>query len=447
MKNLKSLLVAAFSIAAMAVSAQDFSSPAFAKYGDTPEERKENVLLYNFYKDSYVNRNWAEATRMYPEVVAKCPKASVNIYIYGATAYKGRIAAEKDKAKKAELVDSLLHVYDQRMEFFGDHAKYGVAATYPLKAREFLTYKSDDRAGVRDIMSKAIAACGDQVDPEFVVLAFSELVEDYKTYMEVEADVILDTYEAYEPLVAADEKSKNDLEALFGQSGAAQCENLEKLFRSKLEAAPEDQALLERAFALMSRPSANCGENEFYIEVAEKQHAVKPSAATADFLANVFQNRGENEKALNKITDVLGITTEPAELSKLYSRIAGLEIAQNNFAEAAKAAKIAREHNPENGLAYFFLAQAYAATTGGCQGIDKNAVYWAAYDMMSQARKLMEADESMQNIVEVADKMMGAYRGGFPTAEDGFFNDLKAGQGYTVKCGLAAGTSTTVRFK
>lgn len=447
MKNLKSLLVAAFSIAAMAVSAQDFSSPQFAKYGDTPEERKENVLLYNFYKDSYVNRNWAEATRMYPEVVAKCPRASVNIYIYGATAYKGRIAAEKDKAKKAELVDSLLSVYDKRMEFFGDHAKYGVAATYPLKAREYLTYKSDDRAGVRDIMSKAIAACGDQVDPEFVVLAFSELVEDYKTYMEVEADVILDTYEAYEPLVAADEKSKSDLEALFGQSGAAQCENLEKLFRSKLEAAPEDTALLERAFGLMSRPSANCGENEFYIEIAEKQHAVKPSAATADFLANVFQNRGENEKALKYINDVLGNTTDAVELSKLYSRIAGLEIAQNHYSEAAKAAKTAREHNPENGLAYFFLAQAYAATSGGCQGIDKNAVYWAAYDVMSQARKLMEADENMQNIVEVADKMMGAYRGGFPTAEDGFFNDLKAGQGYTVKCGLAAGTSTTVRFK
>jgi tetratricopeptide (TPR) repeat protein len=221
---------------------------------------------------------------------------------------------------------------------------------------------------------------------------------------------------------------------------------LEKLFRSKLEAAPEDQALLERAFGLMSR-AKDCGENEFYIEVAEKQHAVKPSAATADFLANVFQNRGDNQKALKYINDVLGNTTDPIELSKLYSRIAGLEIAQNNYSEAAKAAKTAREHNPENGLAYFFLAQAYAATTGGCQGIDKNAVYWAAYDLMSQASKLMEADTEMQNIVEVANKMMGAYRGGFPTAEDGFFNDLKAGQGYTVKCGLAAGTSTTVRFK
>ena len=59
----------------------------------------------------------------------------------------------------------------------------------------------------------------------------------------------------------------------------------------------------------------------------------------------------------------------------------------------------------------------------------------------------MENDLEQSRVVEVADKMMSAYRGGFPTAEDGFFNDLKAGQGYTVKCGLAAGTSTTVRFK
>lgn len=446
MKNLKSLLVAAFSIAAMAVSAQDFSSPAFAKYGDTPEERKANVLAYNFYKDAYVNRNWAEVTRMFPDIVAKCPKASVNIYIYGATAYKGRIAAEKDAAKKAELIDSLLHVYDLRMDYFGDHAKYGVAATYPLKAREYLTYKYEDRAGVRDILSKAVEACGDQVEPDFVVLAFSELVEDYKTWNEVDAGAILDAYDRFSPMVEADEDAKGNLEALFGQSGAAKCENLEKLFREKLEAEPENQELLERAFALMSRAS-DCGENEFYIEVAEKQHAVKPSAATADFLANVFQNRGENEKALKYINDVLGNTTDAAELSKLYSRIAGLEIAQNHYSEAAKAAKTAREHNPENGLAYFFLAQAYAATSGGCQGIDKNAVYWAAYDVMSQARKLMENDPEQARVVEVADKMLGAYRGGFPTAEDGFFNDLKAGQGYTVKCGLAAGTSTTVRFK
>lgn len=446
MKNLKSLLVAAFSIAAMAVSAQDFSNPAFAKYGDTPEERKANVLLYNFYKDAYVNRNWAEATRMYPEVVAKCPKASVNIYIYGATAYKGRIAAEKDAAKKAELVDSLLHVYDQRMEYFGDHAKFGVATTYPLKAREYLTYKYDDRAGVRDIMGKAIEACGDQVDPEFAVLAFSELVEDYKTFMEVEADVILDAYERFEPMVAGDEEAKGNLEALFGQSGAAKCENLEKLFRSKLEAAPEDKDLLARAFGLMSR-ATDCGDNAFYLEVAEKQHSVNPTSETAEFLAKKFQDMGQNDKALKYINDVLGNTTDPKALSDLYARIAGIEMGQNHYSEAAKAARTAREHNPENGLAYFFLAQAYAASTGGCQGIDRNAAYWAAYDVMSQAYKLMEGDEKMAQVAEVAQKMMGAYRGGFPTAEDCFFNDLKVGQGYTVKCGLAAGTSTTVRTK
>jgi len=445
MKNLKTLLIAAFSMAAMSVSAQDFSGPQYAKYGDTPEARKENILLYNFFKDAYANRNWAEITRMYPELVEKCPKASVNIYIYGATAYKGRIAAEKDPAKKAELIDSLLHVYDVRMEQFGSNAKYGTAVTYPLKAREYLTYRSEDRAGVRDIFNKAIEACGDKVDPDFVVLYFSELVDDYKN-MEIETEDIFDAYQKFEPVVAGDEKAKEDMEKLFASSGAAKCENLEALFRAKVEAEPDNVELLERVFNLMSR-AKDCEQSPFYYTVVEKYHAVKPSAATAEFLAKVFQERGENEKALKYIDDVMASTEDPIEKANLYVRIAGIEISQNHISAAATAARSAREANPENGLAYFFLAQTYAASTGGCSGIDRNAAYWAAYDTMSQARNLLQNDPESQNLLPTIDKMLGSYRSGFPTAEDGFFNDLKAGTSYTVKCGLASGITTTVRFK
>lgn len=445
MKNLKTLLIAAFSLAALSASAQDFSGPQYAKYGDTPEERKDNILLYNFFKDAYANRNWAEITRMYPELVEKCPKASINIYIYGATGYKGRIAAEKDAAKKAELVDSLLGVYDMRMEAFGSDAKYGVSVTYPLKAREYLTYKNDDRAGVRDMFDKAIEACGDNVAPDFVVLYFSELVDDYKNF-EIETEDIFDAYQKFEPIVAGDEKSKSDLEKLFASSGAAKCENLESLFRDKVEADPNNVELLERVFNLMSR-AKDCEQSQFYYSVVEKYHALKPSAATAEFLAKVFQDRGENDKALKYIDDVMASTDDPVEKAKLYVRIAGIELSQNHISAAATAARAARDANPENGLAYFFLAQTYASSTGGCSGIDRNSAFWAAYDVMSQARKLLENDEESQSLLPTIDKMLANYRAGFPTAEDGFFNDLTAGTSYTVKCGQASGITTTVRFK
>ena len=46
MKNIKFLLSAAFSLLAAATMAQDFSSPQFAKWGDTPEERERLSLIH-----------------------------------------------------------------------------------------------------------------------------------------------------------------------------------------------------------------------------------------------------------------------------------------------------------------------------------------------------------------------------------------------------------------
>lgn len=447
MRSIKTLLVAAFSFVAISAVAQDFSQPQWARYGDTPEERKANALTYNFYRDAYNNRNWSEVTKFFPELVAKCPKASVNLYIYAATAYKNRIAGETDQAKRDELIDSLLYVYDKRIENYGDDPKYGIYVSYPLKAREYITYKPTDREGVRKICNEVIEACGENVDPDFVVLYFSELTDDYKN-LKIEDELLYSEYQRLEDLVANDAEATSSIESLFASSGAANCENLEKLFRPKIEAAPNDVDLLSRAFNLMSRAS-DCETNDFYLYVVEQYHAVQPSATTAEYLAKVFQDRKENDKAIKYINEAMAVTEDPIEKAKLYVRIAGIEISIGNYSEAASAARSAREADPENGWAYFFLAQAYAATTGGCNGIDRNAVYWVAYDTMSQARSLVEQgdDAEAKALIPSIDKMLGSYRAAFPSVEDGFFNDLTAGSSYTVKCGLASGITTTVRFK
>ena len=55
-----------------------------------------------------------------------------------------------------------------------------------------------------------------------------------------------------------------------------------------LAAAPDDEALLSQAVALMSR--AKC-DGDFYFSIAEKYYQVKPSSETAMFLAQAFQNK------------------------------------------------------------------------------------------------------------------------------------------------------------
>ena len=335
-------------------------------------------------------------------------------------------------------------MYDLRAKYFGDNPKQGTAYILDRKAREYVIYRPADRAGIRKFFREAIEAGGENVDPETVALYFGNLCEDYKTTDEVMPDEVISEYDRLSPIFENNPdaiESKNQFDAAFGLSGAANCENLEKLFSSKLEANPEDEAVLAQAVSLMSR--ANC-DGEFFFTTAEKYYTVHPTSETALSLAQVFQNKGEYDKAIKYLNEALATETDNAEREKLLVRISLVDMVANNFSGAAAAARQVRELNPENGLAYFVLAQCYAASAASCGGFAGQAAFWAAYDTMSQAVSLLQNNPEY---LDTAKSALSAYRGHFPTSEECFFNELQEGARYTVTCGTAAGVVTTVRAR
>ena len=442
MKNFKFLLSAACSLFAFAALAQDFSDPKYAIWGDTPEERQQNILNSNFLKESCDNKNYDAAAHYFKELVDKCPKASENTYVRGITLYKNKINRAKSVDEKNMYVDSLMLVYDLRNQYFGNHAKRGSAYILDRKAREYLTYKPNDRAGIREAFREAIAAGGDNTDPETVVAYFSNLCDDYKNTDEVMPDEILSEYERLEAYFEKHPEAseyKSQFDAAFGMSGAASCENLENLFKPKLEADPENETLLAQAVGLMSR--AECS-SDFYFNTAERYYQVKPSSETAMFLAQAFQNKGDYAKAKTYLNEALAVEQNPAERQKLLVRVALVGLVANDIADAASAARQARDLNPEDGVPYFVLAQCYASSAAACGGFAGQATFWAAYDTMAKAVELLPSDSEY---MEHAKTSLASFRNRFPSSEECFFNELQAGSRYTVTCGTAAGVSTTVR--
>ena len=442
MKNVKFLLSAACALFACSALAQDFSDPKYAIWGDTPEERQQNILNSNFLKESCDNKDYDAAAHYLQELLAKCPKASENTFVRGITLYKNKINRAKTLDEKNMFIDSLMLIYDLRNEYFGDHAKRGTAYILDRKAREYLTYKPNDRKGIRETFRAAIEAAGDNADPETVVVYFSNLCDDYKNTDEVMPDEVLAEYERLEPFFAKHPEAaeyKSQFDAAFGLSGAASCENLEKLYRAKLEAAPDDEALLAQAVGMMSR--AKC-DGDFYFSIAEKYYEMKPSSETAMFLAQAFQNKGDYAKARTYLNEALAVEQDPAERQKLLVRIALVGLVANDIADAASAARQARDLNPEDGVPYFVLAQCYASSAAACGGFAGQATFWAAYDTMAKAVELLPSDSEY---LEHAKTSLSAFRNRFPSSEECFFNELQEGARYTVNCGTAAGVSTTVR--
>lgn len=442
MKNVKFLLSAACALFACSALAQDFSDPKYAIWGDTPEERQQNILNSNFLKESCDNKDYDAAAHYLQELLAKCPKASENTFVRGITLYKNKINRAKTLDEKNMFIDSLMLIYDLRNEYFGDHAKRGTAYILDRKAREYLTYKPNDRKGIRETFRAAIEAGGDNADPETVVVYFSNLCDDYKNTDEVMPDEVLAEYERLEPFFAKHPEAaeyKSQFDAAFGLSGAASCENLEKLYRAKLEAAPDDEALLAQAVGMMSR--AKC-DGDFYFSIAEKYYEMKPSSETAMFLAQAFQNKGDYAKAQTYLNEALAVEQDAAERQKLLVRIALVGLVANDIPNAASAARQARDLNPEDGVPYFVLAQCYASSAAACGGFAGQATFWAAYDTMAKAVELLPSDSEY---LEHAKTSLSAFRNRFPSSEECFFNELQEGARYTVNCGTAAGVSTTVR--
>ena len=447
MKAIKFLIVAAMAAVATSAAAQDFSDPKYAKWGETPEERKDNMLSSSYLKEETANRNFNSAARYLQLLLEKCPSASETIYVNGVKLYKDKINRAETLAEKKMFVDSLLFLYDVRIENFGNHPKRGRVYLLERKAREYLTYKGDDREGVAEAFETAIAAQAQvgAVNPEVVAIYFKNLCDDYQNDI-VDAMTIVNTYDAYaqyfDNIAPEQQEFKDQFEQCFGLSGAASCENLEAIFSKKVADNPEDAKLIEQAFKLMSR--ANCS-SDFFFSVGEKHYANKPSSDVAMLLAQGFQNVKNFDKANQYLREALAVETVAEEREKLYVRIGILDMSMNNFATAVEAFREAQAINPENAHAPFFLAQCYVNGAKGCSGLQKDAIYWVAYDLVQKALPLLEVSDPER--VEAAKQLAAAYRAAFPTSEECFFNEVADGSSFTVNCGFAQGVSTTVRSR
>ena len=182
MKVIKYFLVAAMAAVATSAVAQDFNDPKYAKWGNTPEERKENMLASSYLKEETANRNFNSAARYLQQLLATCPAASENIYANGVKLYKDRVNRAETLADKKMYVDSILLLYDIRIQHFGNHPNRGKVYLLERKAREYLTFKADDREGVAEAFEAAIAAQVEAgvVDPELVAIYFKNICDDYQ---------------------------------------------------------------------------------------------------------------------------------------------------------------------------------------------------------------------------------------------------------------------------
>ncbi len=433
-----------FALAFVLTTGTAFAQEYGPEWGEnaTQEERKQNVLNYNFYIDAYNTQRYDDALGYLQQLINDAPKGRQTLFVYAINIYDMKIQRSRDRDERNKYIDSLFILYDLRLEHFGDAAKNGRDDILKKKANHYLALRPGDLEGIKEVFEAAIEANMDNLDLDFINRYFKKLTDEFLSDA-IETDEYIETYDRLAEIVySVDDPSadaaKNTFDALFIQSKAADCESIERIFTGRLADDPDNLENLRKAFGQLSR--LDC-RSPFFFNVAERYFRLEPNASTAIITAKAYEATGNAGKALEFLRAAVDSETDPVAKASLCVQIAGTELNSGNTQSAASFARQAIQYNPENGYAYMFLAQAYATGASSCEGFDRQTVYWLAYDMAQQARRVMS---STPEDARKAEELMTQYQTAFPANDELFFRGLDKGASYQVKCGWVTG-STTVK--
>lgn len=434
------LLLTVVMIAGLSVSTE-LSAQGVKKYGETPEDSVEcimNLSLYTeFYKQwkgsGYKNTAVNDAYTPWRQVYTLCPAARLGTYVDGAKMITYFIKMEKDADRKNAYIDTLMMLYDTRIEYFGKEG-------YVLgrKGVDLYSLRTTDYDEAYQILLRSVELQGDASGPNVLVFfmrATKKMIDEGKA----PEDIIFDNYEISSKIIEANlEKYKDDAKKLPNWENVrgnidlmfepfATCEAIIKIYTPKFAENPDDIKMLKKLTKLLDRKK--CTDDQLYFDATVKLYDLEPSSESAYLIGKMMMKNQEYAKAIDYLKEAENIE-ETDVRADAFLYIAECYRITNNFSAARSYALKSAKERPGSGNAYIMIGDMYAASTKSCNGndIEKKAIYWVAVDKYYKAKQV---DES---VTDVANDRIRSYSVYFPSKEEIFFHNLNEGDEYTVEC-------------
>ena len=436
-------IILMFVVAAMAfMSGSKASAQQKVDYGPNSAE----CLKYlSFYDQYFKTKDYESAIPNWRKAYHYCPPASrYSTLSNGCTLLRYLIQKNANNpVYKAQLIDSLMTLYNQRVEFF---PKYAVSSLNN-KAQDMAKYMDDEPVKLLEGLTDIISQTKDKTRPSVFMLQFSTAIDLYKMGM-VDPETVIDIYETGIEYLAqitpkneveqrSIEKTISDFEELFISSKVASCENLIALFTPRVEAAPEDLDLAKKVVKIMSKTEEECTDNDLYLTAVNTMYRLEPSANSAYYLYRLYSGRNDYNNAVKYIKEAINSAdSDNATDGTYYYELAVYALKARNTAEAYACAQKALELNPElAGKAYMLMGTVWGSTVCKGNDIQKRAPYWVAVDDMIKAKN---ADPSL---AEDANNYIRQYSAFFPLTAEAFMHNYTDGDTYKVNCGNMKATT------
>ncbi len=427
-----------------------------SKYGHG-EDSVRCIMNLVQYDDAVKAKDYKGAYEPWTIVFNECPLAKKSIYNDGVKIAKALYKTTKDE----QYYELLLKIYDQRIKYLGNDKSYPESYIKGMKALDILTYKDTDEDNKVAIGLFAESFKGDAktIQPAFVQKYVLSTVNLYKKGIYTAENVVNNYITAgdvitsiqnsgktfktekdkaeFDELVAT---TKEQVDQIFAQSGAADVETLNNVFGPQLEANKNNVDWLKKVNKFLSRTKGG-DESELFFATSESLHNIEPAASSARGLARMNLKKGNSDDAISYYKQAIELEDDNADKAKYYYELSTVYFSQHNFGGAKGAALSAASLRDGWGDPYILLGKIYAAGAPsiGSEEWEKKAGYWAAVDKFYKAKSV---DES---VASEANQLIAQYSQYFPNKEDLFMHGVNVGESYTV--GGFIGEATKVRAK
>lgn len=408
------------------------------KYGSDSLTCITNISLYReFFKQwkasDYKSETIHDLIPPWRWVFLNCPRGTQNTYIDGAKIVSYLVETTSDPGLRDKYIDTLMMLYDQRIQFFG---KEGFVLG--RKGVDLFAYRPADVEKIYEYLKRSVELEKENTAGPVLIYYMNSAVNLAKSGKS-DSTVIFDAYDVSSEIIEKNLKTNEGNEEekknwLTIQSNVelilepfATCPDLVTIYRKKFNQTPDDVELLKKISNLLEQKK--CHTDPFYFETTVKLYELEPSPESAYMIGKMLLNEGKYAEAIDYLKQAEKLN-DTATVQKSYMYIAKAYQALNNYPSSRAYALKAAALDPTDGDPYMLIGDLYAASARDCGGNDltNHVAYWVAVDKYQRAKQVEP------ELGPEADKLIYTYSAYFPATSTIFFYTLKEGDIYRVEC-------------
>lgn len=399
--------------------------------------------------------NFKDAYLPWKEVLKACPTLKFYTFNDGIkilTAFLNEIK-DRNSTDYKKYFDELMEVYDLRMQYTPNfqHLKGTptVGDTKGSKAISYIAYApnldvNQAYAWLKESIEAEKEGSKSPILHYFLDMSLNKLKADPNHKEQFIQDYLTDS-EYVDAAIAAEndpakkqalQQVKDNLVAMFINSGTADCESLQSIYGPKVEANQTDSAYLKKAIAVMKM--MKCTESEAYFQASYYMYKINPTADAATGCGYMAYKKGDFDTAIKYFDEALSLESDSEKKAQLCYIVAASLFNSKKLSQARSYLQKAIGFKENFGDAYILLAQLYASSPNWN---DESALNKCTYFVVID--KLQRAKAVDPSVADKANELISTYARYTPKAEDLFMLGIKAGDRVTI--GGWIGESTTVR--